>query len=62
LTKHELSAILADAARVGAQFAGSVTLWLSHGVAALFEDWLRQRAPTKLAEILQCIRRCGVKS
>ena len=56
LTEHELPAILAAAARVGAQCAGYVTLRLPHGVAALFEDWLRQHAPTKQAKILQRIR------
>jgi hypothetical protein len=44
------------AARAGAQSAGYVTLRLPHGVAALFEDWLRHRAPTKHAKILQRIR------
>jgi DNA repair photolyase len=56
LTEHELPAILAAAARVGAQCAGYVTLRLPHGVAALFGDWLRQHAPTKQAKILQRIR------
>jgi len=56
LTEHELPAILTAAARVGAQSAGYVTLRLPHGVAALFEDWLRQHAPTKQAKILQRIR------
>jgi DNA repair photolyase len=56
LTEHELPAILAAAARVGAQCAGYVTLRLPHGVAALFEDWLRQYAPAKHTKILQRIR------
>jgi DNA repair photolyase len=56
LTDHEMPAILAAAARVGAQCAGYVTLRLPHGVAALFEDWLRQHAPTKQVKILQRIR------
>ena len=56
LTEHELPAILSAAARVGAQYAGSVTLRLPHGVATLFEDWLHQHAPTKQAKILQRIR------
>jgi DNA repair photolyase len=56
LTEHELPAILTAAARVGAQYAGYVTLRLPHGVAALFEDWLHQHAPTKHAKILQRIR------
>jgi DNA repair photolyase len=56
LTEHELPAILTAAARVGAQCAGSVTLRLPQGVAALFEDWLRQHAPTKHTKILQRIR------
>jgi DNA repair photolyase len=56
LTEHELPAILSAAARVGAQYAGYVTLRLPHGVAALFEDWLHQHAPTKQAKILQRIR------
>ena len=56
LTEHELPAILTAAARVGAQYAGYVTLRLPHGVAALFEDWLDQHAPTKKAKILRRIR------
>ena len=56
LTEHELPAILTAAARRGAQYAGYVTLRLPHGVAALFEDWLRQHVPTKHAKILQRIR------
>jgi DNA repair photolyase len=56
LTEHELPAILTAAARVGAQSAGYVTLRLPHGVAALFEDWLRLHAPTKHAKILQRMR------
>jgi DNA repair photolyase len=55
-TEHELPAILTAAARVGAQYAGYVTLRLPHGVATLFEDWLHQHAPTKQAKILQRIR------
>src|SRR5262245_17401080 len=56
LTEHELPAILTAAARMGAQSAGYVTLRLPHGVAALFEEWLRQHAPTKQTKILQRIR------
>src|SRR5712692_6408192 len=62
LTEHELPAILAAAARVGAQCAGYVTLRLPHGVAALFEDWLHQHAPTKKTKILQRIRALGAGS
>lgn len=51
-----MPAIIAAAARVGAQFAGYVTLRLPHGVGALFEDWLSQHAPTKKAKILNRIR------
>ena len=51
-----MPAILTAAARVGAQYAGYVTLRLPHGVAALFEEWLRQHAPTKHTKILQRIR------
>jgi DNA repair photolyase len=56
LTEHELPAILTAAARVGAQSAGYVTLRLPHGVAALFEEWLCQHAPTKHTKILQRMR------
>lgn len=56
LTDHEMPAIIAAAARVGAQSAGYVTLRLPHGVGALFEDWLSQHVPTKKAKILQRIR------
>jgi DNA repair photolyase len=56
LTDHEMPAILTAAARVGVQYAGYVTLRLPHGVTALFEDWLRQHAPTKQRKILQRMR------
>jgi DNA repair photolyase len=56
LTEHELPAILTAAARVGAQYTGAVTLRLPRGVAALFEDWLHQHAPTKKTKIPQRIR------
>jgi DNA repair photolyase len=56
LTAQELRAILTAAARLGAQYAGYVTLRLPHGVAALFEEWLRQHVPTKHTKILHRIR------
>jgi DNA repair photolyase len=56
LTDHELPAILAASARVGAQYAGYVTLRLPHGVATLFEDWLRHHMPTKHTKILHRVR------
>ena len=56
LTEHELPAIIAAAARAGAQQAGYVTLRLPHGVGALFEDWLTQHVPTKKLKILNRLR------
>lgn len=56
LTDHEIPAIVAAAARVGAQYAGYVPLRLPHEVAPLFETWLAQHVPTKKAKILHHIR------
>lgn len=56
LTDHEIPAIIAAAARLGAQQAGYGVLRLPHGVGALFEAWLAQHVPTKAGKILRRIR------
>jgi DNA repair photolyase len=56
LTDHEMPAILAAAARAGAQSAGYVTLRLPYGVAPLFEQWLARHFPERQEKILNRIR------
>jgi DNA repair photolyase len=56
LTDHEIPAILAAAARAGAQSAGYVLLRLPHGVAPLFEQWLARHFPERQEKILNRIR------
>jgi DNA repair photolyase len=56
LTDHELPAIIAAAAKAGAQYAGYGLVRLPHGVGQLFEQWLSQHAPTKQAKILKRIQ------
>ncbi|MGE3540852.1 MAG: PA0069 family radical SAM protein [Candidatus Tectimicrobiota bacterium] len=52
LTDHEMPAIIAAAARLGARDAGYVPLRLPHAVGDLFDAWLTQHFPTKKAKIL----------
>jgi DNA repair photolyase len=56
LTDHEMPAILDEAARAGARFAGFVPLRLPHAVAGLFERWLEQHFPEKKDKVLGRIR------
>jgi len=56
LTEHELPRIVTAAAQAGAQYAGYGILRLPHGVAALFEHWLSEHAPTKKQKILKRIQ------
>jgi len=56
LTDHEMSAIIAAAAKAGARFAGYVLLRLPHAVAPLFEAWLTQHHNSKKGKVLNRIR------
>jgi DNA repair photolyase len=56
LTDHELPAIVACAARAGAQFAGFIPLRLPHGVSSLFEGWLERHMPDRKNKVLNRIR------
>jgi len=56
LNDHEIPAILAAAAKVGARFAGYVILRLPYAVAPLFEGWLTQHFPEKKDKVLGRIR------
>src|SRR5262249_5296687 len=47
LTDHEMPAILAAAAKAGAQFAGHVVLRLPYAVAPLFEQWITRHFPDR---------------
>jgi DNA repair photolyase len=52
LTDHEIPAILAEAARAGAQFAGHIPLRLPGAVAPLFENWLAETFPERMKKVL----------
>ena len=56
LTDHELPAILAAAAEVGATSAGYLVLRLPHAVKEIFQQWLADHAPGKSARVLARIR------
>jgi DNA repair photolyase len=56
LTDHEMPAILAAAAAVGAKYAGYILLRLPLGVGPLFEQWLTQHYPEKKDKVLGRIR------
>ena len=56
LTDHEVPEILAQAARVGARFAGYALLRLPHAVASIFEDWLERHLPDRKEKVLNRIR------
>jgi DNA repair photolyase len=56
LTDHEIPAILAEAARRGARFAGHVSLRLPLGVANLFEQWLARHFPDRKDKVLNRVR------
>jgi DNA repair photolyase len=56
LTDHEMPAILAAAAKAGAERAGYVMLRLPHGLGALFEGWLDQHYPGRKEKVLNQIR------
>jgi DNA repair photolyase len=56
LNDHELPAILAAAAGAGARHGGYVLLRLPHGVAELFDGWLRQHYPERREKVLSRLR------
>jgi DNA repair photolyase len=51
-----MPAILAAAARAGAQSAGYVVLRLPHGVGPLFEEWLARHFPDRKEKVLNRVR------
>ena len=56
LTDNEVPAILAAAAKAGAQYAGFTMVRLPHGVADLFSAWLDRVAPDAKNKILHRIQ------
>jgi DNA repair photolyase len=56
LADHEIPAILEEAARAGAAWAGYIVLRLPHGVKELFETWLEQHFPQRREKVLNRIR------
>lgn len=56
LTDHELPAILAAASRAGARYAGYSLVRLPHGVASLFEAWIKNHYPDRASKVLNRIR------
>jgi DNA repair photolyase len=56
LTDHELPAILQAVAEAGARHAGFVLLRLPHGVAGLFDDWLRRHYADRREKVLGRLR------
>ncbi len=62
LTDHEMPALLAAAARAGAEEAHFVPLRLPWAVAPLFEAWLERQAPGNKDKVLGRVRdMCGGK-
>ncbi|MBW2382205.1 MAG: PA0069 family radical SAM protein [Deltaproteobacteria bacterium] len=56
LTDHEIPKILEAAAAAGARRAGFLLLRLPHGVAPLFDDWLKRHYPARSRKVLARIR------
>ena len=56
LTDHEITSIIAAAARAGATQAGYVVLRLPYAVAGLFENWLSEHFPDRKKKVLDHIR------
>ncbi|MEZ4334477.1 MAG: PA0069 family radical SAM protein [Myxococcota bacterium] len=52
LTDHEIPAILEAAKSAGATHASYIVLRLPHGLAALFDDWLRTYQPLRREKVL----------
>jgi DNA repair photolyase len=58
LNDHELEAIVAAVAQVGARSASYVLLRLPHEIKDLFEGWLQAHAPLRAAHVLALVRAC----
>ena len=56
LNDHELPALLQAATAHGATSASFVTLRLPHGVADLFEQWLRDHHPNRFERVMNRVR------
>jgi DNA repair photolyase len=56
LTDHEVSKILEECAKAGAQFAGYTIVRLPWAVAPLFEHWLEEHFPDRKEKVLGRIR------
>lgn len=56
LTDHEIPAIVEAAAAAGADRAMYIMLRLPHGVADLFQDWLRRHYPERADKVLNRMR------
>jgi DNA repair photolyase len=58
LNDHQLEAIVAAVAAVGAQGASYVLLRLPHEIKDLFERWLEAHAPLRKDHVLSLVRAC----
>jgi DNA repair photolyase len=56
LTDEEIPAILEEAARAGARWAGYILLRLPHGVKEIFEAWLGTHFPDRKDRVLNRLR------
>ncbi len=56
LNDHEVPAIIAEARKAGAQWAGKEVLRLPLTVAPVFQEWLEQSEPGKAEKVLNRIR------
>jgi DNA repair photolyase len=56
LNDHEVPALLAEAVKAGAQFAGYGLLRLAHGLADLFDAWLQRHYPARRDKVLGRLR------
>lgn len=56
LTDHELEAILAAGAEVGAKAASMIVLRLPREVSPLFRDWLAERFPGRATRVMNRVR------
>lgn len=58
LNDHELERLLEAARNAGARSASYVLIRLPHGLAALFEDWLKTHRPRHANKVMSLIRQC----
>jgi len=56
LNDHEIPAVLAEAGKAGARWAGMEIVRLPLTVAPIFQDWLERNEPGKKAKVLDRIR------